>query len=433
MRKGKLVFFGGFVLIALIAVTVYLIYGESTAGQAVVYSMFLVAGVWMLLRKRIIGGDKIKAATPSMRQPFGSSAVQMMQGQTVNAGDNVAKVRREKNFIVEENIDAIHWPAECAWCGGAVERCETIKMKNKFKEFGEVKAELKGIPYCQRCARNAKLTDRVNTAVIILALVIGIPLTIFAKMGPTSGGAETPWWLTFVVCAGIGYGIAWLLFKLPYKLFFKKNLAEPVSAWLNEELKSDGQQGVCVRIDIPNKKFADRFAELNITGASFTMPVQEISDQAVVRVTGAVQEKPLLTSTELLNLPGVRALIECTRDDIMDTKAYWKQALEDLQARGEEGSRALAALIAEMLNCRTEKITSALAMVKNLVPTRELKESLNAVISAQPLKPVFYGGRFHPQIEGGGMIGWTDGAAARIRAAAAEALKALESAQPQQP
>lgn len=436
MRNRKFIFFAVLVLLFLIAAGLYLAFKESTASLAVVYSLFLIAGTWILLRKRIIGATKQQPDNTRVNPPF-STIVPSASGQVVNtiSGEKTPRVRREKNFTVEENIDAIRWPAECAWCGGAVERYETIRMKDKFKEYGQVQAELKGIPYCQRCARNAKRTDRLNTIVFIVGLVIGIPLTIFAKVQPSTGGeAEMPWWLTFVVCVGIGYGLAWLLLKLPYKLIFRKNVAEPVTAWQVEEFKSDGKQGVSVVINIPNKNFSDKFAELNVTGASFTLPVQEISDESVVRVTGPSEEKPLpvYTNAELMNLKGIKALIECTRDDIMDTKNLWQQAVEDLQSHKEEGSRALASLIGEMLNCRTEHITIAIAMVKHLVPTPELKEILNAMISAQPLKPVFFGGRFRPQIEGGGMIGWTDGTAARIRASAAEALMVLDSPLPQQ-
>ena len=61
----------------------------------------------------------------------------------------------------------------------------------------------------------------------------------------------------------IGYGLAWLIVKFPVKMLFRRRFAEPVDAWLIEEKKSDGKEGVSVVITIPNKDYAARFGQLN--------------------------------------------------------------------------------------------------------------------------------------------------------------------------
>ncbi len=45
--------------------------------------------------------------------------------------------------------------------------------------------------------------------------------------------------LIFVLAFLLGYGIAWLLIKLPAKVLFRKHLTEPVDAWLIAEKKRD--------------------------------------------------------------------------------------------------------------------------------------------------------------------------------------------------
>jgi len=125
-------------------------------------------------------------------------------------------------------------------------------------------------------------------------------------------------------------------------------------------------------------------------------------------------------------MKGIDLLIEiCTRDDLLDTSAMWDRAVDDLERAGEEGSRALASLLNEMLRCRSDGIGPAIAMAERLPPTQELIPALEAIQSATPVTLVVVGARFRPQIAGGGKIGWTDGEATSVKALATEALRNL--------
>jgi len=431
MRNRKQVFYIVLMLFALIVLGGILASKSKSGSLIFPVTILLVAGVWILLRKRIIGGGK--STETKIAQPF--SALPGAMSSTQAGSDYVThfsgpKIRRDKNFIVEDNLEAIRWPQECSWCGRPVEHLETLKLKEKFKTKGQIQAEVAGIPYCKRCAGTARWTGRINTAIMILALVIGIVLTIFSKIQEATGtsGTSTPWYLAFLVSFGIGYGLSWLLLKLPFKLIMRKRLTEPVTAWLMEGLKSDGQQGISVAISIPKKSYAEKFAQMNVTAATSSIPVNEIDDERVVRVIQPSTEQRFseISSKTVGKIEGIDLLIECTRDDVMDTTELWEKAKDDLKAHGEDGSYALAALIEEMLKCRSDAIGTAITMSRHMVPTTELMIVLKNVISAHPLTSTFFGARFRPQIEGGGMIGWTDGTAARFKTASAEALAILE-------
>jgi len=175
------------------------------------------------------------------------------------------RIRLDKNYVVEENIDAVQWPQECVACGGKVDYRDTIYLKEKFKNFGEIKIDVTGIPYCQICIPKIRKGKRVNQIHFILTLVIGIPLGIlFILMEKADqninfilfGGA-------FLLSCFIGYGLAWLFVKLPVKTFLKKQVVEPVDAWLITEEKKDKKEGISVVISIPNKSYASKFAQLN--------------------------------------------------------------------------------------------------------------------------------------------------------------------------
>ena len=441
MINRKFLFYG--VLTLLLITPLFLLTANkiSNKGILVVFPIILLCtGIWVLLRKRIIGDGKAEDSTKgqtltSTSSPFNTSQTGLVTGTQFKG----PKVRRDKgSFIIEDNLDAIQWPEECSSCGGVAEHHETLKLKEKFKDQGQVQVEVGGIPYCKKCIRRARWTNRLNNLVITVALIIGIALTLFTKLQEFAGrssGTSVPWWLTFLVCIAIGYGISWLIFKMPFKLLLRKRLVEPITAWLMEDLKSDGQQGISVAISIPQKSYAEKFAQMNVTAASSSIPMSEVDDQTLVRVIQPDIEEPArgIRSKVTGKIDGIDYLIECTRDDIMDTDELWTMAVNDLQRHGEDGSNALAGLIEEMLRCRANSISTAIAMSHNLFPTKDLLEVLTAVQSARPLTSTFFGARFRPQIEGGGMIGWTDGTAARIRSAASEALNLLTKPLPLRP
>ncbi len=183
------------------------------------------------------------------------------------AVERKAKIRKAGGgFVVEENVDAVKWPHECVVCGAAPMLTDDINLARKMKNVGQVRTQVKGIPYCETCFKKVKATRRLDMVVYILALVFGIPLGLFF----TSFSANTPG--TQFVCCGLlmvaGIGIAWLVFYLiirfPVKSIFKdKFVEETVTASLNEITRLDGSQGFNVSISITRPEYAGKFNDLN--------------------------------------------------------------------------------------------------------------------------------------------------------------------------
>lgn len=133
-------------------------------------------------------------------------------------------------------------------------------------------------------------------------------------------------------------------------------------------------------------------------------------------------------SQEKIRMKGIDLLVEIsTRDDLLGTshRTMWNEAVEDLKQHGEEGSKALATLLNEMLQCRARKIGPVIVAAKKVSPTPELISALESITTASPLASALGYARFRPEIAGAGKIGWTDGEAARVQGLASEALKAL--------
>ena len=183
--------------------------------------------------------------------------------ETVTA--KIPKIRHEKNFVVEENVDAVRWPQECEACGGPVNVSDSIKMKENFKGFGEINVGLEGIPYCSTCYPKIRTGKKINRAVWILAFVIGIPLGILLLTLAFADQNTTVVMCGVLMLIGLatGYGLAWLFVKLPAKILLKGKFVEPVDAWLISEKKKDGKEGISVVISIPNKIYAVKFMGLN--------------------------------------------------------------------------------------------------------------------------------------------------------------------------
>lgn len=125
-------------------------------------------------------------------------------------------------------------------------------------------------------------------------------------------------------------------------------------------------------------------------------------------------------------MKGIQTLEElCRRGDILDTQNWISRAVEELKPYSEDGSRALAKLIKELLNCRSPKIPYVLITAEQMEPTPELVEAVRSVSIASSLvsQPAY--STFTPEIIGGGKIGWTDGTASRIKNYASEVLEKL--------
>ena len=174
-------------------------------------------------------------------------------------------IRFSKNFVVEENLNAVTWPQECASCGGSPEVKDTISLKENYKGFGTINVEVAGIPYCSTCFPRVRAGKRLNRLVWILSFVIGIPIAILLI-----AAAMTNKNTNFILCGVLlalgwaaGYGLAWLFVKLPARILFKKKIIEPVDAWLIKEEKKDKKEGISVVLSIPNQGYAGKFAVMN--------------------------------------------------------------------------------------------------------------------------------------------------------------------------
>jgi hypothetical protein len=182
-----------------------------------------------------------------------------------------ARIRQEKNFVIEENIDAVQWPNECSACGAAVEVSDTIRMAKKFKNFGTITSELKTIPYCSACFAKVKATRRLDKVVFTLALVFGIPLGLLLTSLIAKQPGTTLVFCGLLIVAGvaIAWGFFYLLIRYPIKAIFKNNFVEYIDAWLFEDTKPGAQDRLSVAVSIPRKSFAEKFATLNevITGS----------------------------------------------------------------------------------------------------------------------------------------------------------------------
>ena len=118
----------------------------------------------------------------------------------------------------------------------------------------------------------------------------------------------------------------------------------------------------------------------------------------------------------------IAAIVEASnRNDLLDDTLL-NTAIEELRKEGVYATRSLAALIQEMLACRTDRIRVALWAASKAVVTPELIGALREVISAPALaeQPTML--RFHPEIIGDNRVGWTDGTAQDVRRLAEDAL-----------
>ncbi len=180
------------------------------------------------------------------------------------------KIRRgkKKKFIVEANVDAIQWPQECAACGKPVEKYddnegESASFMHKYKVIPPK------VPYCQTCYSKVKATKRLDTAVLFLGFIFGIPLGIllaysfFLTLEKISK--------TDIMCLGLigalgfvaGIKIIKFLIRGPVKSIFKNRYTGYVEFDHNYVTISDNNSVWYLEIMIPNKLYATKFGTLN--------------------------------------------------------------------------------------------------------------------------------------------------------------------------
>jgi hypothetical protein len=180
------------------------------------------------------------------------------------------KIRRgkKKKFIVEANVDAIQWPQECAACGKPVEIYDDNEdASGSFMNMYKVIPPK--VPYCQTCYARVKATKRLDTAVLFLGVIFGIPLGIllaysfFLTLEKISK--------TDIMCLGligaigfvVGVNIIKFLIRGPIKSIFKNRFTGYVEFDHNSVKISDNNSVWNLEIMIPNKIYATKFATLN--------------------------------------------------------------------------------------------------------------------------------------------------------------------------
>lgn len=177
--------------------------------------------------------------------------------------------RGKKNkFVVEENVGAIQWPQECAACGKPVEIYdenpdEIGSFMNNFKVIPPK------VPYCQACYSKVKNTKKLDTAVLFLGFIFGIPLGIlFAYSGYIMAEKITK---TEIMCMGImgvlgllaGIYIVRFIIRGPVKAIFRNRYIEYVEFDNKNERLSDKLSVWFLEIKIPNKTYSEKFVILN--------------------------------------------------------------------------------------------------------------------------------------------------------------------------
>lgn len=154
--------------------------------------------------------------------------------------------------------------------------------------------------------------------------------------------------------------------------------------------------------------------------------LQALSDSQSEEVARASRTALQVLSKKDTTRAAISLLVDlCSRNDILFPEEVLSEVKDKLKTAGDEGSQVLAKLILELLDNRSSKITWALAVAQDAIPTAELLAAVQSVVSAEPFK-VETQGRFTPEIIGDGQIGWTDGTHERIMKRAYEALKGLQ-------
>jgi|GEM_PF-6329141 len=147
-------------------------------------------------------------------------------------------------------------------------------------------------------------------------------------------------------------------------------------------------------------------------------------DETVRTAAGRVIGKSVSLPVDRLvtDSKAIAAIVEASsRNDLLDDTLL-NAAVEELQQEGANATRSLAALIEEMLACRTARIRVALWAASKAVVTAELVGALREVISAPALAEQPTVLRFDPEIIGDNRVGWTDGTARDVRRLAEDAL-----------
>ena len=127
---------------------------------------------------------------------------------------------------------------------------------------------------------------------------------------------------------------------------------------------------------------------------------------------------------------GIATLIKIVSDPgiIIDEDSSIAEAVNALRPDGAAGILDLVYLIKDLLAARNGAIGYALAVARNMPPSKQLIDMVREVGSASALAPCPPLSRFRGEIVGPGQVGWLSSTHARIIEQAAAVLARLESA-----
>lgn len=195
-----------------------------------------------------------------------------------------------------------------------------------------------------------------------------------------------------------------------------KDVPHPASVQPLIQALQDDDTGVRVHAALSLGRIGDPIA---------VEPLNQALDDPNKNVRGAA-DRALKEMGAYVQLEGIHTLETlCTNLDILDPMSYVSRAVKELAPEGARGSRALARLIVELLDCRSPKLVLVLFAADKLEPTPELIEAVRQVKSASQLKMKPAQSRFLPEIADQFRVGWTDATADGITSAAARVLEEL--------
>jgi len=131
------------------------------------------------------------------------------------------------------------------------------------------------------------------------------------------------------------------------------------------------------------------------------------------------------------DLPGVEKLTQCTKNDIFEfyMKELLQQALVEIESAHKEGADALAQFIEQLIYSRSSSVIWALKFSQKVTPTPELVDMVRTILSTPPVRYKGFrenSGLFYPEIFSDVKVGWADSTYSKIKALAAETLRAFE-------
>ena len=180
------------------------------------------------------------------------------------------KIRRGKKrkFIVEANINAIQWPQECAACGKPAEVVD--ENEDQIGSFENCfKTTPPRVPYCQTCYTKVKATKRLDTAVLFLGVLFGLPLGILLAIllykSYEKITKEIIFCMSSLAVVGLVFGV-WLikfLIRGPIKSIFKNRFTGYIEFDHKNITNKDNNAAWVLEIMIPNSVYANKFAVLN--------------------------------------------------------------------------------------------------------------------------------------------------------------------------